>query len=69
MKTDTIKRERNRASRSTLRRAIRRYRELATEDRANAYNGLQSTLDVAVKKGLIPLNRAARLKSRLAPGA
>jgi len=69
VKTDAVKRERNRAGRSALRRALRVYRELALEDRTGAYNGLQSTLDVAVKKGYIPMNRAARLKSRLAPGA
>jgi len=69
MRTDAIRRERNRAGRSALRRAVRVYRELAPEDRKAAYNGLQSTLDIAAKKGLIPMNRAARLKSRLSPAA
>lgn len=69
MRQDGVRRERNRAQRSALRRVIRQYRELAAEDRAGAYNGLQSSLDRAVGKGIISPNRAARLKSRLSPGA
>lgn len=69
MKTSAVRRERNRAARSALRLAVRKYRELATEDRAGAYNGLQSTLDRAVSKGIISRNRAARLKSRLSPSS
>jgi len=69
MKTDAVKRERNRAARSALRGELRKYRELSAEDRTAAYNGLMSTLDKAAGKGIISANRAARLKSRLAPSA
>jgi ribosomal protein S20 len=67
MRQDVVRRERNRGQRSALRRVIRQYREMATQDRAGAYNGLQSSLDKAVGKGIISQNKAARLKSRLAP--
>jgi ribosomal protein S20 len=69
MRQDVVRRERNRAQRSALRRVIRQYRELAAEDRAGAYNSLQSSLDKAVGKGIISPNRASRLKARLSPGA
>jgi small subunit ribosomal protein S20 len=58
---------RNRAGRSALRGALRKYRELSAEDRQSAYAEIQSVLDRAAGKGFIPENRAARLKSRLAP--
>ena len=67
MRQDVIRRERTRGKLSALRRVIRQYREMATQDRAGAYNGLQSSLDKAVGKGVISPNRAARLKARLAP--
>jgi len=67
MRQDVIRRERNRGQRSALRRVIRQYRELAAQDRTGAYNGLQSSLDRAVGKGIISQNKAARLKSRLVP--
>lgn len=67
VKTNLKRQMRNRAGRSALRRALRKYRELAAEDRPAAYSHIQSVLDKATGKGLIPRNRAARLKSRLAP--
>lgn len=67
MKTNLKRQMRNRAGRSALRRALRNYRELPAEDRPAAYAQIQSVLDTAVGKGFIPRNRAARLKSRLAP--
>ena len=67
MRQDVIRRDRSRGQTSALRRVIRQYRELAAEDRSGAYSGLQSSLDKAVGKGLISQNKAARLKSRLAP--
>jgi small subunit ribosomal protein S20 len=69
MKTDVKRRGRNRAARSTLHTELRKFRELSADDRAGAYAGLQSVLDRAVGKGIISRNRAARLKSRLAPAA
>lgn len=69
MRQDEVRRERNRSQLSALRRVIRQYRELAVEDRAGAYNALQSSLDKAVGKGVISPNRASRLKARLSPAA
>ncbi len=69
MRTDAIRRQRNRALRSALRKAIRAYRAMALEERAGAYASIQSRLDRAVTKGVITRNQAARLKSRLAPPA
>ena len=67
VKTNLRRQSRNRAGRSALRRALRQYRELSADDRPAAYAQIQSVLDKAVGKGFIPQNRAARLKSRLAP--
>jgi len=67
LKTDAVRRDRNRAALSTLRLRIRQYLALSTEEKANAYNGLQSILDKAINKGIVTPNRAARLKSRLIP--
>ena len=67
VKTNLKRQLRNRAGKSALRRALRQYRELSADDRPAAYAQIQSELDKAVGKGFIPKNRAARLKSRLAP--
>ena len=67
VKTNLKRQIRNRAGRSALRGALRTYRELSAENRPAAYAEIQSVLDKAARKGFIPVNRAARLKSRLAP--
>jgi small subunit ribosomal protein S20 len=67
VKTSLKRQLRNRAGRSALRKALRKYRELAADDRPAAYAQIQSVLDRAAGRGFIPRNRAARLKSRLAP--
>jgi small subunit ribosomal protein S20 len=67
VKTNLKRQLRNRAAKSTLRRALRKYRELSAENRPEAYPEIQSLLDKASVKRLIPRNQAARLKSRLAP--
>jgi small subunit ribosomal protein S20 len=67
VKTNLKRQLRNRAGRSALRRALRQYRELSADDRPAAYAQIQSVLDKATSKGIIPKNRAARLKSRLSP--
>lgn len=67
VKTNLKRQMRNRAGKSALRRELRKYRELAADDRSAAYAQIQSVLDRAVGKGFMPRNRAARLKSRLAP--
>ena len=67
LKQDEKRNERNRAERGNLRTAVRKYRELEAGKRPAEYSAFQSLLDRAVKKGIISKNRAARLKSRLAP--
>ncbi len=67
LKQDEKRNARNRAERSNMRGALRAFRELETGKRPAEYSQLQSLLDRAVKKGIISKNRAARLKSRLAP--
>ena len=69
MKTDAVRRDRNRAARSALRGTLRKYREMSAENRTDAYSSLVSSLDKAAGKGIISRNRAARLKSRLSPAA
>ncbi len=67
IKQDVKRTARNRADRGNLRTAVRAFRELEAGKRAGSYSEMQSILDRAVKKGIISKNRAARLKSRLAP--
>jgi len=67
VKTNLKRQLRNRSAKSTLRKALRKYRELAAENRAESYPEIQSFLDKAAGKRFIPKNQAARLKSRLAP--
>jgi ribosomal protein S20 len=54
---------------SSLRLAVRSYRALEAGKRPAEFSAFQSLLDRAVTKGIISKNRAARLKSRLAPAA
>ena len=69
LKQDEKRNARNRAAMSSLRLAVRKYRELEAAKRPAEFNAFQSLLDRAVTKGIISKNRAARLKSRLAPVA
>ena len=69
LKLDEKRNARNRAAMSSLRLAVRKYRELETGKRPAEFAAFQSLLDRAVTKGIISKNRAARLKSRLAPAA
>ena len=64
----SLKRQiRNRAAKSSLRSALRKYREMNTEDQKGAFVALESTLDRAAQKGIIHKNKASRWKSRLSP--
>lgn len=60
----------NKATRSCVRTKIRAFREevqtLATVDKAKNFKEICGLLDKAAKKGLFSLNKASRLKSRLA---
>jgi len=67
LKQDERRNARNRAAMGNLRTAVRRFRELEATKRPAEYPAFQSLLDRAVIKGIISKNRAARLKSRLAP--
>lgn len=67
LKQDVKRTERNRAAMGNLRTALRKFRELEAGNRPAEYASFQSLLDKAVTKGIISKNRAARLKSRLAP--
>jgi len=69
IKKDVKRTARNRAATSNLRTAVKKFRELETGKRLADYAAFQSLLDRAVGKGIISKNRAARLKSRLAPAA
>jgi small subunit ribosomal protein S20 len=64
------RRLRNRHHRSTLRTALKKYRDLLTdktrEAAASGYTSVQKAIDEAVSRGIIHRNAAARYKSRLA---
>ncbi len=66
MRQNEVRRARNRADRTSLRRTIRSFK--AQEDAAAARESLPqvvSVIDKAVKKGIIHRRNADRLKSRL----
>jgi small subunit ribosomal protein S20 len=69
IKQDAKRTARNRAARGNLRTAVRRFRELESAGRPAEFAAFQSLLDRAVARGIISRNKAARLKSRLAPAA
>ena len=61
--------ERNRTTKSALRTALKKARAAVAgnePEAAQLVRDAQSALDVAAKKGVIPGNRAARVKGRIA---
>jgi small subunit ribosomal protein S20 len=60
---------RNRAARTTLRSAIKRYRSAEGKAKSTALPSTYSQIDRALSKGVIHKNAAARYKSRLAKKA
>jgi len=64
------RRARNRHHRSTLRTALKKFRDLLvakkSDEAASGYTGVQQAIDKAVSNGIIHRNAAARYKSRLA---
>ena len=60
---------RNRAARTALRSAIKKYRAGEKSARAASLPGTYSEIDRALRKGIIHQNAAARYKSRLAKTA
>jgi small subunit ribosomal protein S20 len=73
IKTNAKSQERNKAVRSSLKTAIRRFRDAVTAgDSANVSKELRAAsraLDVAVAKGVIHKNQAANKKSAMAKAA
>lgn len=75
VKTNEIRRQRNMARGSRLRHAIRDLRQHARMEGAAKdelmleYQKVSGLLDKMANKGFIHKNKAARLKSRLAPRA
>ncbi len=65
-----LRNARNRSARSTLRTALKKYRQLVEDKDVQAaaadYPKVQQIIDKAVSKGLLHANTAARHKSRLA---
>ena len=61
-------RERNRHNKATMRGALKVYRTLpeGSADQQSQLTGMYSQLDVLARKGVIPTQRASRIKSRLA---
>ena len=59
-------REYNRSIRTKLRNAVKAVRSATGNDAATKLVAAYRDLDLAVKKGVMPKQRAARLKSRLA---
>ena len=69
-RTNEVRRLRNKATRSSLKTAVRRFREAVDAgDRAAAAGHLRDAgrqLDKAASKGVIHANQAAQRKSRMA---
>ncbi len=66
MRQGERKRVINKASRTSLRREIKSYRDLENgEPSKTKYPSIASTIDRAAKKGIIHPRKASRLKSRL----
>lgn len=66
--TNRKRRERNRQNKGALRSVLKAYRSLpeGSEDRQSRLTDMYSRMDILVRKGIMPRNRANRLKSRLA---
>lgn len=67
-KQDIGRRDRNRAGKSRLKTALKKYRALVAEgssDAAAQLNSILSLVDVSAKHGFIHRNAAGRLKSKL----
>ncbi|MBI4719685.1 MAG: 30S ribosomal protein S20 [Chitinivibrionia bacterium] len=67
MKTNVKRQLRNKAGKSSLKTALKKYKSLSGTEKAEGFKALQSDLDKAAKKGAIHKKRASRLKSRLSP--
>ncbi len=66
IRTSEKARLRNKAVRTGVKTAIRKFTETPVADRSAALSGTVSAVDKAVSKGVLHANTAARRKSRLA---
>jgi small subunit ribosomal protein S20 len=66
VRTSAKRRERNRAVRAEVRTAIRRFEEAAKDEKPALLPQAASSLDNAVRKGIVKESTANRRKSRLA---
>jgi small subunit ribosomal protein S20 len=70
MRQDKKRRERNRAAKSAVKRAVKKVPEASSpEDASRLLSEASSVIDRAAKKGVIHWKKAARKKSRLAKQA
>lgn len=71
--TSTKRNERNRRNRAMMRSQIKVYRNTveaaSPEEKVATLRDMYSLIDTQARKGLMPKNRAARLKSRMAAAA
>jgi len=69
--TSRKRRERNRDNKAAMRSALKAHRSLpaGSEERKAQLTAMYSEVDVMARKGIIPRQRASRLKSRLAARA
>jgi small subunit ribosomal protein S20 len=71
--TNAKRNERNSQNRAELRTAVKVFRstigEASAEDKAQSVKTMYSLIDTHARKGLMPRQRAARLKSRVAAAA
>jgi small subunit ribosomal protein S20 len=63
------RRARNQAAVTHLRTSVKKHRQAGTAERAKGLPATYSEIDLALKKGVIHRNAAARYKSRLAKSA
>lgn len=71
--TNAKRNERNSQNRAELRTLVKKFRstigDASAEDKAKSVNEMYSLIDTHARKGLMPRQRAARLKSRVAAAA
>lgn len=71
--TNAKRNERNRENRAMMRSKIKVYRNTieaaSAEEKMAALTEMYSLIDTQARKGLMPKNRASRLKSRMASAA
>jgi len=70
IRTDELKRQRNKTTRSAMRGAVKKLRKATSAEEAKAsMPAAAKKIDKAAKSGVIHKNAAARQKSRLAKAA